>query len=407
MNVTPLAAGPVPTAPAGTNGAAAPGDFLAVLAEALGDGQDPAADAGSGLALPTPGATVEVPADPCPPAATDEAKDVTGAAATADLAAQLIATGDVPAVPATPATPATPAAPATPATPATPAAPRHRQAADVPAVHGPATPATPATGSAPGSGQGAAHRSETGAEHRRADQAPDQAPGRMPTETAPTAAPTSQQTTSQQATPAPSATGPAPVLAPVQAPIAAAPLAAATAATATTPSAQLDQVTAQVFPEVTGLVSRGPGTHRITLTLQPEQLGEVRVVMTMRQGSVHVRLAAGHDAQISLAAGSAELTRLLEQAGITETRIVVRELPSSLAQGATQTSLTLPTNANPDAQLGAGGERNQDQHAGTRADHLATDGADHPRHHRSPVVAEVRPIQTVPGTRAAGVDLTM
>jgi type IV pilus biogenesis protein CpaD/CtpE len=216
------------------------------------------------------------------------------------------------------------------------------------------------------------------------------------TDAAPAASTSGQQTTPA---PAPSTTGPAPVAAP----LAAAPVAAAAATATASPSAQLDQVTAQVFPEVTGLVSRGPGTHRITLTLQPEQLGEVRVVMTMRQGAVHVRLAAGHDAQVSLAAGTAELGRLLEQAGIADARIVVRDLPAA----ATQTSPTLPTAANPDAQLGSGGERNQDQNARTRADHPATDGADHPRNHRSPVSAEVRPIHPVTGSRTAGVDLTI
>ncbi|RNL62653.1 flagellar hook-length control protein FliK [Nocardioides marmoriginsengisoli] len=178
-----------------------------------------------------------------------------------------------------------------------------------------------------------------------------------------------------------------------------APVAPTTASAApTAPSAQLDRVSAQVFPEVTGLVSRGNGTHRITLTLNPEHLGEVRVVMTMRAGAVHVRLAAGQEAQASLVEGSPELGRLLERAGATDARVVVRDLPNAAPA---------PTTGSTGASFGAGSDRPTDQHAGTRADHPARDGDRSPRQHREPVLPEVRSTQPVSGPRLAGVDLTM
>jgi hypothetical protein len=164
----------------------------------------------------------------------------------------------------------------------------------------------------------------------------------------------------------------------------------------------------QVFPEVTSLVSRGNGTHRITLTLKPEALGEVRVVMTVRDGAVHVRLAAGHEAQQALLEGSTELSRLLERAGATETRIAVRDLSGATAPTTgTSTGSDTGSGTGPDlgqgAGLGAGDDRSQDQHAGTRAEHEATDG----RHISSTTGASApRPVQSVTRT-PSGVDVTM
>jgi flagellar hook-length control protein FliK len=168
--------------------------------------------------------------------------------------------------------------------------------------------------------------------------------------------------------------------------------------TTATEAVPTPHVTRQVFPEVTSLATRGDGTHRITLTLKPEALGEVRVVMTVRDGAVHVRLAAGHEAQQALREGSPELTRLLGAAGASESRITVRDLPATAAPSA---------DAAPD--LGTGGDRPQDQHAGTRAHHPATDGThDGTRHRRGATGATPpRSNEPVTHTRAAGVDVTM
>jgi flagellar hook-length control protein FliK len=172
----------------------------------------------------------------------------------------------------------------------------------------------------------------------------------------------------------------------------------------------LDRVAAQVFPEVTSLVSRGAGTHRIALTLNPEHLGEVRVVMTVRAGAVHVRLAAGQEARLSLADGSGELSRLLEHAGATEVRVVVRDLPAT-APGAASTNPSTPTtDTSSTSSSGLTGDRSPDQHAGTRADHQARDGSDHtPRSIRTDgsTAGVTLSIKPVTGARAAGLDLTM
>jgi flagellar hook-length control protein FliK len=107
-------------------------------------------------------------------------------------------------------------------------------------------------------------------------------------------------------------------------------------------------VVQQVFPEVTRVVSTaGNGTHRITLTLQPEQLGEVRVTLVVKDGSVHVRLAGsegGDHAAVhrALASGAPELQRLLERSG-TEARISVRDAFGQLTSTAATAGLTGPS----------------------------------------------------------------
>jgi hypothetical protein len=183
----------------------------------------------------------------------------------------------------------------------------------------------------------------------------------------------------------------------------------ATTPTVTAPAAISDQV----FGEITGLTSRGNGTHRITMKLQPEALGEVRVVLTVRDGAVHVRLAAGQEARAALLDGSPELRQLLEHAGATETRIVVRELPASAVAAApapaSQPAQQTPTTDTTSTPVNAGltGDRSPDRHAGTRADHLATDGDDTTRGHRTGGRRDVTPIRSVTDSRTTAVDLTM
>jgi hypothetical protein len=166
-------------------------------------------------------------------------------------------------------------------------------------------------------------------------------------------------------------------------------------------------VTSQVIPEVTRLVSRGDGTHRITLDLNPESLGEVRVVMTVRDGAVHVRFAAGHEAGRALLDGSAELNRLLGAAGASETRIVVRDL-STVPTAAPATGTADGTSTGGDPGLGPGGHPTQDQHAGTRAEHHATDGSETTTPGtRGRGTSSSRSNQPVTRARTAGVDVTM
>jgi flagellar hook-length control protein FliK len=104
---------------------------------------------------------------------------------------------------------------------------------------------------------------------------------------------------------------------------------AASTPTATAHADPASPVAGQVFPEVTRLVTRGDGTQRLTLRLSPDNLGEVRIVVTVRDGAVDVSLAAGAEAQEALRHGSPELRRLLESVGAVSTQIAVRDLPTA------------------------------------------------------------------------------
>jgi flagellar hook-length control protein FliK len=95
-------------------------------------------------------------------------------------------------------------------------------------------------------------------------------------------------------------------------------------------------ITDQVFDQVTRLVSRGDGTHRITLRLHPADLGEVKVVLTVKNGTVDVTLSAGAAAREALREGSPQLRSLLELTGATTGQVVVRDLGSSAVSAAAQ-----------------------------------------------------------------------
>lgn len=178
-------------------------------------------------------------------------------------------------------------------------------------------------------------------------------------------------------TPSPSApAGPTPAVVP-HAAVTADPSTAATARTAV----------AQVIPEIATLTSRGEGVHRVTLQLNPRALGDVRVVLTMRHGDVHVRLAAGPEARAALGQSSSDLSRALDRLGLGEHRIVLidpRDDAASVvvAQGAAQDT---DPQAHPDDPTPGrtyshhpGGfearEQQQDHHSRTGAEQIAMDG---------------------------------
>jgi len=96
--------------------------------------------------------------------------------------------------------------------------------------------------------------------------------------------------------------------------------------TAAPTTADTHRVTQQVFPEVVRVVTNPDGLSRVTIKLNPEALGEVRVVLTSRNGGLEVSLAAGSDARAALTEGAPELQRLLESVGRGDSRIVVRDL---------------------------------------------------------------------------------
>lgn len=175
-------------------------------------------------------------------------------------------------------------------------------------------------------------------------------------------------------------------------------------------SPDLAPVTGQVFPEVVRLMSRGDGTQRITLRLSPEHLGEVRVVLTLRDGAVQVALSADAHAQEALRSGSRELHRLLEMVGASSSQIKVTALAGSTIAGTTSgfTSQDSSLQGGPThddfTQTGSQGAdaRNPEHHAETReGDTPATDGA--PRW-AAPLPGPTNPVTLTPH---AGVDVTM
>lgn len=226
----------------------------------------------------------------------------------------------------------------------------------------------------------------------------DAAAGEATAPVAATAASTEVAASTPETAPSAAATGPS-----ANTPAGATPLASAPAGTA-----DASPVTRQVFPEVTRLVTAGNGTHRVTLSLQPEQLGEVRVTLTVRDGEVVVRMAAGDDAQRALLEGAPELRRILELTGATDTRIVVRDLPGTTAPPQPNASPAAGEGRDGSGLAGQAGDRTHDQHAGTRGGSTARDGStqgagDGPTGGATPPA----PGRPVTGTRTAGLDVTI
>ncbi len=89
-------------------------------------------------------------------------------------------------------------------------------------------------------------------------------------------------------------------------------------------------VTGQVLPEVERLVTRGDGTQRVTVKLAPEALGEVRIILTVRRGEVHVRMTGSQAAQDALLQGQSDLHRLLAGAGATSSSVQVGDRVATL-----------------------------------------------------------------------------
>lgn len=221
----------------------------------------------------------------------------------------------------------------------------------------------------------------------------------------PTGPPTGPEVAAQPAGQAPT-TPVAVASAAAQAALPAVPVATSSAAAPPAAPVAHAPVMAQVVPEVTRLVSRGNGVHRLTMRLQPEALGEVRVTLTVRDGGVQVHLSGGEDAARALAEGAPELRRVLELAGA-EARVVVRDLtgqqstplPQPSAGGADQDAsydARGSDTSSPDTPGGNDGQ--QGHHARTRGGAGATDGL-------PDGAVPLRP-DPVSGARQ-GIDLTM
>lgn len=163
-------------------------------------------------------------------------------------------------------------------------------------------------------------------------------------------------------------------------------------------------VTRQVFAEVTRLASSGPGTHHLTLRLDPGSLGEVRVTLTVRAGQVRVSLAAGQEARDALLHSSPDLRRLLEQGGADAT-VTIRDLGAGGSTGlgglldrsttrddtaaayARTAGEQVPSGSDRPAAGDPGPQRGpgHDHHARTREDTTARDGSPDPTTPSRPV----------------------
>ncbi|MEO3935414.1 flagellar hook-length control protein FliK [Dermatophilaceae bacterium Soc4.6] len=169
-------------------------------------------------------------------------------------------------------------------------------------------------------------------------------------------------------------------------------------------------VATQVLPEVARLVGSGEGVHRLVLQLNPRALGEVRVVLTLRQGDVHVRFAAGDQARAALLSSSSDLHRLLEQAGAQSARVDVRD-PSGNPTGSSS-SWSSPTAQNSTASDGAGGftpggqATTDHHHPGTGGGPIAMDGIDS-RDRTVRGASRHLGGHPIDRARTSGVDLTM
>ncbi|WP_020485880.1 flagellar hook-length control protein FliK [Nocardioides sp. Iso805N] len=154
--------------------------------------------------------------------------------------------------------------------------------------------------------------------------------------------------------------------------------ATSTSATSVVADQQPEQTAAvlrQVFPEVTKVAASGQGTHRLAITLHPEDLGEVRVTVVVRAGSVQVNVATdpvNGAARTALEHGAPELRRLLEAVG-TDAEVRFREFgtgttPNSTTGGATdggrQQSQTF-AQAQAQADTGSGGRGRAASYAST------------------------------------------
>lgn len=321
--------------PDGHGGAVAPGSSGSSRAGRHDDKADGDVDSAPATTLPDAVARGVVPATitvPAVPASTGSPVSTATTPAPTGNAASVHVIGGSAAQP-----PATPPAPAT--------------ARTGPAAKGPSSPlpaASPADSSAqavplpgPGSGQ----------------QADSRTTGAPPSDSSDTG--TFQQGQTSAAAPA----GQSPVSGAQAAPRPSAPA----GPTGTSTAAVLDQT----MPVVNRLVSRGDGTHRITLRLHPADLGEVRVTVTVRADKVDVTLAAGATARDALAAGSAQLRGLLADTGHTPGALTLRDLPAGSAPSA-QVQLGQAAQASQAGAPGQPGQPGSSGQAGQPGQHAQT-----------------------------------
>ncbi|MGN6244340.1 MAG: flagellar hook-length control protein FliK [Motilibacteraceae bacterium] len=100
----------------------------------------------------------------------------------------------------------------------------------------------------------------------------------------------------------------------------------------------------QLLPQVAAVYRRGvDGTHRVVVTLTPDEIGPVRLTVQLHHGQVDLALAGSSEAgRDALRAALPDLRRVLEDAGVTTGRLDVR---SDLAGSGNQPSWAGPAHS--------------------------------------------------------------
>ena len=150
----------------------------------------------------------------------------------------------------------------------------------------------------------------------------------------------------------------------------------------------------------------GETPKRVVVRLEPEHLGEVRVVLRTGRAGLEVSLAAGTDARAAIREGAPVLRRMLEAAGSPDARILVRHLPDAPAT-APVAAPTPTTPARTDAPTLLG--TSVDVGAGTAGGTAHGDRRDQPQQDAPPLATDGhhRPVEPGRPVRASGLDVMM
>jgi len=99
-------------------------------------------------------------------------------------------------------------------------------------------------------------------------------------------------------------------------------------------ASQRPQVAAQIAPFVTALRHEPNGTHQITVLLHPADLGQVQIVVELRDGTVNLQMSGSHDAARDvLNSAMPQLRRELTDSGLLVGRTDVLSQDSGTAGG--------------------------------------------------------------------------
>jgi hypothetical protein len=192
----------------------------------------------------------------------------------------------------------------------------------------------------------------------------------------------------------------------------AAPTAVAPVTSVSAPAPAPAPVVHQVFPEVVRVAVTGETPRRVVVRLEPEHLGEVRIVLRTGRAGLEVSLAAGVEARAAIREGAPELRRMLEAAGSPDARILVRHLSDapSVTAPVTATAPVAPsTPVRTDAPPVHGMSVDVDVGAGTAGGTAHGDRRDRPQQDAPPRAGDGRPDRPLEPAvrRTSGLDVMM